>query len=92
MSRTGTAGRLDHTAATAEQAARLTGVRAAAAGARPWRPSPRCLTRQSRPRAARTGRVPSQSASRAATCPAGPGSAAARSHANQPVTEQRQVE
>ena len=76
MSRTGTAGRLDHTAATAEQAARLTGVRAAAAGARAWRPSSRCLTWQSRPRRARTGRIPS----RAATCPAGPGSAAARIH------------
>jgi hypothetical protein len=40
----------DPTAATAEQAARLTGVRAAAAGARPWRPSSRCLIRQSRAR------------------------------------------
>jgi hypothetical protein len=88
MSRTGTAGRLDHTAATAEQAARLTGVRAAAAGARPWRPSSRCLTWPSRPRRARTGRIPS----RAATCPAGPGTAAARIHAKQPLTEQGQVE
>jgi len=90
MSRTGTAGRLDHTAATAGQAARLTGVRAAAAGAdhggrlrdaslgnpRPRRPAPAGYPRN-----------PLRGQRRARPVP-GPRSAAARIHAKQPLTEQ----
>ncbi len=92
MSRTGTAGRRDHTAATAGQAARLTGVRAAAASAKPWWPSSRCLTRQSRPRQPAPAGYLRNPLGQAATCPAGAGSADPRIHANQPLTEQGQVE
>lgn len=81
-----------HWRATAGQAARLTGVRAAAAGAKPWWPSSRCLTRQSRPRRPAPAGYLRDPPGQAATCPAGAGSADPRIHANQPLTEQGQVE
>ena len=90
MSRSGTAGRLDNAVAAAEPAAHLTGVRAAAAGqtlaagfAMPHR--------QSRPGGPhRQGIFALGLAGRDVPCRSR--FAAARIHAEQPLTEQGQVE